>query len=45
VHLISRGQGDVADPIGGPIELYRRCAEQLDDYLETWCQELPLDDA
>jgi tRNA threonylcarbamoyl adenosine modification protein (Sua5/YciO/YrdC/YwlC family) len=45
VHLISRGQGDVADPIGGPIELYRRCAEQLDNYLETWCQELPLDDA
>ncbi|HEY2411705.1 MAG TPA: Sua5/YciO/YrdC/YwlC family protein [Pirellulaceae bacterium] len=45
VHLVSRGQGDVADPIGGPIELYRRCAEQLDSYLETWCQELPLDDA
>jgi len=45
VHMISRGKGDVADPIGGPIELYRRCAEQLDSYLETWSKELPLDDA
>jgi protein-tyrosine phosphatase len=45
VHMISRGQGDVADPVGGPIELYRRCAEQLDGYLEDWCKELPLDDA
>jgi protein-tyrosine phosphatase len=44
VHMISRGRGDVADPIGGPIELYRRCAEQLDSYLEDWCKELPFDD-
>jgi len=34
----------VADPIGGPLELYRRCAEQLDAYLETWAAELQLDD-
>src|SRR6478609_526924 len=44
VHLISRGRGDVADPIGGPIEMYRRCAEQLDAYLEAWAAELPLDE-
>lgn len=44
VHLISRGRGDVADPIGGPMELYRRCAEQLDAYLEAWAAELPLDE-
>src|SRR5262245_40189759 len=44
VHLISRGKGDVADPIGGPLELYRRCAEQLDSYLEEWCKELPFND-
>jgi protein-tyrosine phosphatase len=44
VHLISRGRGDVADPIGGPIEMYRRCAEQLDAYLEAWATELPLDE-
>ena len=35
VHPISHGAGDVADPIGGPLDLYRRCAEQLDAYLET----------
>ncbi len=44
VHTISRGTGDVADPIGGPLDLYRRCAEQLDGYLETWMAELPLDE-
>jgi protein-tyrosine phosphatase len=44
VHTISRGMGDVADPIGGPLDLYRRCAEQLDNYLETWAAELPLDE-
>jgi tRNA threonylcarbamoyl adenosine modification protein (Sua5/YciO/YrdC/YwlC family) len=43
VHLISRGRGDVADPIGGPLDLYRRCADQLDAYLEEWAQHLPLD--
>jgi tRNA threonylcarbamoyl adenosine modification protein (Sua5/YciO/YrdC/YwlC family) len=42
VHLMSRGCGDVADPIGGPLELYRKCAEQLDAYLADWVDELPL---
>lgn len=41
VHLISRGRGDVSDPIGGPLDLYRRCAEQLDSYLQVWADELP----
>jgi protein-tyrosine phosphatase len=44
VHLLSRGKGDVADPIGGPLELYRRCAEQIDAYLEEWLDEIPLGD-
>jgi protein-tyrosine-phosphatase len=44
VHLISRGRGDVADPIGGPLDLYRRCAEQLDAYLEAWVEQMPLED-
>jgi tRNA threonylcarbamoyl adenosine modification protein (Sua5/YciO/YrdC/YwlC family) len=43
VHLVSRGRGDVSDPIGGPLELYRRCADQLDAYLDEWLDELPLD--
>jgi protein-tyrosine phosphatase len=44
VHLISRGRGDVSDPIGGPLELYRRCGELLDGYLQEWADELPLDE-
>jgi tRNA threonylcarbamoyl adenosine modification protein (Sua5/YciO/YrdC/YwlC family) len=42
VHLISRGRGDVSDPIGGPLEMYRRCADQLDAFLDEWLDELPL---
>jgi protein-tyrosine phosphatase len=45
VQVISRGRGDVADPIGGPLELYRRCADQLDGYLQAWADDMPLDDA
>jgi Putative translation factor (SUA5) len=41
-HVLSRGRGDVADPIGGPIDLYRRCAEQIDEYLASWVDELKL---
>jgi protein-tyrosine phosphatase len=41
-HILSRGRGDVADPIGGPPELYRRCADQIDEYLEAWVAELNL---
>lgn len=41
-HVLSRGRGDVADPIGGPVDLYRRCAEQIDEYLAEWASELPL---
>jgi protein-tyrosine phosphatase len=44
VQPISGGRGDVSDPIGGPLDLYRRCAEQLDAYLATWANQLPLDE-
>lgn len=43
VHLISGGRGEVSDPIGGPLELYRQCADQLDAYLSQWAQQLPLE--
>ena len=39
VKLVSRGQSDIADPIGGPPDLYRRCAEQIDAQLEGWVRE------
>ena len=40
VFVLSRDQKDIADPIGGPAETYRRCAEQIDGQLEAWVNEL-----
>lgn len=40
--VLSRDGGDVADPIGGPAELYRKCAQQIDDLLEGWTAEIKL---
>ncbi|MFN0017444.1 MAG: Sua5/YciO/YrdC/YwlC family protein [Pirellulaceae bacterium] len=39
-HIISKNRGDVSDPIGGPAELYHRCADQIDGFLEGWMEEL-----
>jgi protein-tyrosine phosphatase len=41
--VISRNRGDVADPIGGPSDLYRKCAEQIDAYLAEWVNEIDLE--
>ncbi|MCU0878136.1 MAG: Sua5/YciO/YrdC/YwlC family protein [Pirellulaceae bacterium] len=41
-YLISQGRGDVSDPIGGPTDLYRRCAEQIDAYLAEWIERIEL---
>ncbi len=35
-HLLSIDGLDVADPIGGPTEMYRRCAMQIQAALENW---------
>lgn len=40
--VISRNRGDVSDPIGGPSDLYRKCAEQIDAYLAEWVNEIDL---
>lgn len=42
VKLLCRDNSDVADPIGGPIELYRRCADQIDAQLDAWVEEIDL---
>jgi tRNA threonylcarbamoyl adenosine modification protein (Sua5/YciO/YrdC/YwlC family) len=42
VHLISRDGNDVADPIGGPLEMYHRCAEQIEQQLSGWLESLDL---
>lgn len=40
VFLVRHDRGDVSDPIGGPLEVYRRCAEQLDAELTKWAQQI-----
>jgi protein-tyrosine phosphatase len=42
VHLLSVEGGDVADPIGGPIEQYRRCAEQIKTELASRLRDLEI---
>ncbi len=34
------GQEDVADPIGGPLEAYQRCADQIQRCLEPWVEKV-----
>ena len=42
VQLLRRDGGDVPDPIGGPIEVYRQCAEQMQAELQLWIDELDI---
>jgi tRNA threonylcarbamoyl adenosine modification protein (Sua5/YciO/YrdC/YwlC family) len=42
VHLLNMDGQDIPDPIGGPEEQYRRCAEQIKAELETRLKDLEL---
>ena len=37
---VRRDNGDIGDPIGGPVELYRQCAEQIRENLVQWVDEI-----
>ncbi|MGE0756268.1 MAG: L-threonylcarbamoyladenylate synthase [Pirellulaceae bacterium] len=39
-HVLCRDGGDLADPIGGPIEYYRRCADRIDAQLDAWLPDI-----
>ena len=41
-HVIGIDGSDVSDPIGGPLELYERCARQIDENLEKWVEKTEL---
>lgn len=41
--LLGGDEGDVSDPMGGPPEVYRRCADQIDSFLKPWIETLDLD--
>jgi protein-tyrosine-phosphatase len=40
VKLLSRDGEDIADPIGGSLDEYRKCAAQISDQLRIWVDEL-----
>jgi protein-tyrosine-phosphatase len=42
VHVLCMDQNDVSDPIGGPVEVYRRCAAQIKGELERRIAELDI---
>jgi tRNA threonylcarbamoyl adenosine modification protein (Sua5/YciO/YrdC/YwlC family) len=42
VYLLCHDQSDVADPIGGPSEMYERCAEQIEQELDRWVNTLDI---
>ncbi len=42
-HALVQGGGDVADPIGGPVELYEQCAEQIKREIRPWLDRMPLE--
>jgi hypothetical protein len=42
VRLLARDGADVIDPLGAGLDEYRRCAEQIEQYLQGIVAELPL---
>jgi protein-tyrosine phosphatase len=40
VHSLRHDGGDVVDPIGGPLDVYKNCAEQIDRELTKWVMKL-----
>lgn len=42
VALLCHDQTDIPDPIGGPPELYQRCADRMKAEIENWVQRIEL---
>lgn len=40
VFTLRRDGGDISDPVGMPVEVYQQCAEQIDQELTKWLDEL-----
>ena len=43
VRLLRADQGDISDPIGGSIDVYRQCADQIDAQIEIQIQQMNLE--
>ena len=44
VHLISPEGAEITDPFGGPLDVYERCAQQLDQHTDYWINQLNVSD-
>jgi protein-tyrosine-phosphatase/tRNA A37 threonylcarbamoyladenosine synthetase subunit TsaC/SUA5/YrdC len=40
VHLIAADGSEISDPFGGPLDVYQRCAEQLDRHTSYWLDHM-----
>jgi protein-tyrosine phosphatase len=40
VHLIAADGSEISDPFGGPLDVYQRCAEQLNRHTSHWLEHL-----
>lgn len=40
VKLLCHDGSDVPDPVGGPIELYRHCVDQIERHLDAWIDKM-----
>jgi protein-tyrosine-phosphatase/tRNA A37 threonylcarbamoyladenosine synthetase subunit TsaC/SUA5/YrdC len=40
--LLDTQDADISDPIGGPIETYRRCAQHMDRQIAAWLEKLAI---
>ena len=45
IQLLDRSEVDIVDPIGGTLDDYRYCAQQISDNLRLWIDELFRKDA
>ncbi len=41
-HLVRQDEGDVTDPIGGSIDIYRSCAEQINSEMQAYVSKLDI---
>jgi protein-tyrosine-phosphatase/tRNA A37 threonylcarbamoyladenosine synthetase subunit TsaC/SUA5/YrdC len=42
LHLVSPDGSEISDPFGGPLDVYMRCAQQLDQHTDYWISQLDL---
>ncbi len=43
VRTLRRDGGDIADPVGSPVDVYVMCADQIERELQAWIEGLPED--